>query len=272
MMTPTVRINTARMKAAFARFSTVDQKAILDKTVRTDAMGFVRDIIAITPPGHQGKPLASGTKGEPAVAAGRAKIKNDLRRIFNPMADSIVDRAMREDRGYSDNVKLWVTKDQRVYGVERALWRPNATLDQMFSHHQRYWKKGRMTKAGTYTRDIGRWKFIDRMVVRYSSFFEYLEYVEEKMGILAGGFGAAAKQLRVRLPRIASRHASGECITILTDNSMRIRIKNGVPYASDADVERRARWVLDSDKRKRRLAQRIKAEIRAKLKAQLART
>jgi hypothetical protein len=271
-MTPTVRISTAGLKAAFARFSAVDQKAILDKTVRTDAMGFVRDIIAITPPGHQGKPLVSGAKGEPAVAGARLKIKKDLKRIFNPLADAIVDRALAEDSGAADGVKLWVSKTGRVYGQQRTLWRPNATIETCYDHHRRYFKNGRMTKAGTYTRDIGRWKFIDRMVIRESLWLEYLEYVWEKIGILAGGFAAAAKMLKVRLPKIAARHASGECLLIYGPDSFKIRIKNGVSYATEADVERRARHVLDSDKRAKRLGIRIKEEIRAKLKAQLART
>lgn len=269
-MTPTVRINTAGMKAAFARFSAVDQKAIMDKTIRTDAMGFVRDVIAITPPGHQGKPLASGSKGEPAVQAGEAAIRRDLKRIFTALDDNIVSKALSMDNVVSDNVRLWVAKNGDVYGVERRLWRPHASIEAMYDHHRRYFKNGRMTQAGTFTRDIGRWKFIDKMVVPKSRFLEYQKYVFEKIGILAGGWAAAATALKVRVPKIAKRHASGSFLPIEGPDSLRLRLTNTNTYASDADVERRARWVLDSDKRKKRLAIRIKAEIRAKLKQQLA--
>lgn len=269
-MQVTARISTAGLKAAFARFSAQDQKAILEKTIRTDAMGFVRDVIAITPPGHQGKPLVSGAKGEPAVVAARLKIKKDLKRIFNPLADAIVDRALAQDSGVGEGVRLWVSKDGRVYGQQRTLWRPHATIETCYDHHRRYFKNGRMTKAGTYTRDIGRWKFIDRMVIRESLWLQYLEYVWEKIGILAGGFGAAAKMLKVRMPKIAARHASGECLLIYGQESFKIRIKNTVAYATEADVARRVQFVLDSDKRAKRLQKRIKVEIEAKLRQQLA--
>jgi hypothetical protein len=56
MLSPRVRINATQLKAAFARFSATEKKQIMDTTLRTDVKGFVRDVIAITPPGS---PLAT---------------------------------------------------------------------------------------------------------------------------------------------------------------------------------------------------------------------
>lgn len=271
MMTPTVRINTARMKAAFARFSTVDQKAILDKTVRTDAMGFVRDIIAITPPGHQGKPLASGAKGEPAVAAGIAKVKSDLKKIAVPMTDAIMQRAAARS-GAGSEVLLWVDDDGTLIGVERSFFMPRATVETLDALHQARFIRGRMRGKKIEPHKQGKWQLWRAPVVPQSVFKAFTEQQIAKVGKLAGGWVAAAQGLKVRVPKIAKRHAAGTYLPITGQDSLRFRLTNTRAYASDADVERRARWVLDSDKRKRRLAQRIKAEIRAKLKAQLART
>ena len=143
-------------------------------------------------------------------------IDRDLRRIFTALPDSLINHAVNDlpVSLTSDSQKLWVTKAGRVYGVEKRLFRPDATIEQMYDHHRRYFKNGRMTQAGTYERQIGRWIFIDKMVVRYSAYNRYLRYVREKMGILAGGWADAAAQLKVRMPKIALRHASGTCLVI----------------------------------------------------------
>lgn len=268
-MKPRIRIDAGKLKAAFQSFSATQKQAILEKTVRTDAMGFVRDIVAITPPGSKGAPLLSGAKGELAVAKAMKKINGDLRHIIHPVADYIIQRAQREDRGVSDGVRLWMTKDGRAYGVERDFWRPDASVEALYDHHRKYFKNGRMTQAGRLTRDIGRWRFVDRLVVRQSVFNEYLQYVQEKVGILAGAWAEAAAKLKVRLPAIAKRHASGACQILIGADSYRVRMTNTVSYASDADLKRRAEFVLDSNKRRKRLAARIKAEITAVLKRKL---
>lgn len=265
----TSRINSARLQKAFKRFSTEDKRAVLEEVVRKDAIGFVRDVVAITPPGHAGKKLVSGAKGEAAVEAGRNKIRHDLLQIIYPLPDDVINKALSFDQGLGDNVRLWVNKAGKVYGVERALFRPDATIEMIYDHHQRYFKRGRMTQAGTFTRDIGRWKFVDRFVIRESTWRQYLDYVWEKMGTLAGAWGKAAAQLRVRMPKIASRHRSGEFLPISKPDAYRVRITNTVTFASQADMDRRANWVLDSGKRKRRLAKRMQVEIEAKLKSRL---
>lgn len=263
------KINTVRLQRAFKRFSNEDKKLVLDQVVRKDAIGFVRDVLAITPPGSGGRPLTSGSKGEAAVEAGRNKIRKDLLQIIAPLPDDVINKALSYDKGLSDNVRLWVNKAKKVYGVERALFRPDATIEMLYDHHRRYFKNGRMTKAGTYTRDIGRWKFIDRMVVRESTWLQYLDYVYEKMGTLAGAWGKAATELKVRMPKIAKRHSAGGFVPVNQPDSLILRITNTTTFASQADMDRRAKWVLDSGKRKRRLQKRMKVEIEARMKARL---
>lgn len=112
-------------------------------------------------------------------------------------------------------VRTWATKDGRVYGTESDLYRPNASMAEMESHHRRYFKNGRMTKAGHFTRDIGRWKFIDKMVVGKTAAAAYLRRVLQRVGWSKAGWITAALHVggrvpaggRLRVPMWVLRHA-----------------------------------------------------------------
>lgn len=277
MIAVKAKVDTSQLKAAFQTFDATEKKAILDKVVRTDAMGFVRDIIAVTPPGSKKTPLRSGgDNGRAAIKQAKIKIHRDLvggnKRggIFMPLKDGLIAQIQAGlDAGLGNNVRLFATKDGRVYGVERALFRPDATIEAMFDHHKRYWKNGRMTQAGGRSRDIGRWKFVDKMVVSESAFNRYKQYVYDKIGILAGGWHEAAKKLKVRVPSIVEKHSSGSAEIIIQASSFMVRIANPVTYALGADVGRRIVFVLNSRKRANRIAKRIEVEIQSALKKRL---
>jgi len=264
-----VKVDVSRFKAAFAKLNGEEKKKIMDKVVRTDAMGFVRDVVAITPPGHQKAPLKSGNAG--GIVAGRNAILRDLTGgksrvgVFNILSDGLIDHAI-ETGIHSNSVRLFVKKDGSVYGCERANFKPDASNEELYDHHRRYFKRGRMSQAGITTRDIGRWKFIDKLVIRKSAFERYLNYVYEKIGILAGGWAGAAKKLKVRLPKEVNRHASGDCQIILGAHSCIGKIIQPVSYGTEADINPRVAWVLDSNKRVNRMQTRIKFEIEAAAK------
>lgn len=277
------KVDTSKLKAAFQTFDATEKKAILDKVVRTDAMGFVRDVIAITPPGNSKKPIRSGgDNGAAAIKQAKIAIYRDLvggknkggsksqGGIFMPLDDALIAKIQAGlDAGLGNNVRLFVTKDGTVFGSERALFRPDASIEAMFDHHKRYWKNGRMTQAGGRTRDIGRWKFVDKMVVSKSAFQKYKDYVYDKIGILVGGWHAAAKKLKVRVPPIVEKHASGGAEIVIGPSSFIVHIQNSISYALEADVGRRVEWVLNSRKRANRIAKRIEVEIQSALKKRL---
>ena len=76
-------------------------------------------------------------------------------------------------------VSLFTAKDGRVYGVEKNLYRPNATVAEMKAHRDRFRSKttGRMSTGGLRTRDIGRHVFIDRMVVNKAAMAALLKFL-----------------------------------------------------------------------------------------------
>jgi hypothetical protein len=253
-----VKVDVSRFKAAFAKLNGEEKKKIMDKVVRTDAMGFVRDVVAITPPGHQKAPLKSGNAG--GIMAGKVKIRTDLHEIFNPMNDGILAKA----RKVGLNVKLF-TISGTPYVTPNENFRPTMSESEMGAIHRGAFVRGRMKKGPKETM-LGKVKVINRLVVSKTIFDSYLEKAWKKIGILAGGWAGAAKKLNVRLPKEVNRHASGDCQIITQAHSFIAKIMQPVSYATQADIARRVAWVLDSNKRANRMQTRIKVEIEAAAK------
>lgn len=246
---------------------------IMKKAIETDARGSMLDIIAITPPGSEGALLKSGKKGEGAIERGRAAIRRDLlggrkrAGIFMALDDGLINSALNTGLYQTENVRLFVRKDGTVYGTERSLFRPEASIAEMDAHHHKYWKNGRMTSAGSRDRTIGRWRFVDKMVVRKSTMESYLNYLYDRIGIMAGGWGKGAQQVGAKLPKIVKKHASGACKVTLNKTSFSIEITNTVSYFLMADMSRRIQFVLNSGKRQKRVQNSIRYQIRAVLRA-----
>ena len=144
---------------------------------------FVNDGIKSTPP--------------KTYAQGRGAIADDLASLFMPM-----DSKFRQDWdvniksgivGPIANMRVFKTAAGAVYGVDRALYKPNASNTEMRRHHLKYkTKSGRVTRARRYTRDIGRWKFVDLMHVKPSKLKQYVRSQQKKVGLTKAGWGNAA--------------------------------------------------------------------------------
>lgn len=179
--------------------------------------GIVKTLFPITPPGSR--------------EAGEKAIRRDINRIFTGLDSDLISQA--ETMGSGDNVRLFTTKDGRIFGVERALFRPGASMEAMYDHHQRYWKNGRMTKAGSFTRNIGRWRFVDKMVVSKEALESFIRYQSEKSGTLAAGWVPAARKFGVPVPSwIRGKSGNGSAEFIVGADVITVRIENGVSYAS----------------------------------------
>lgn len=198
----------------FAEFMRYSRRGV-EEEFKTQCKGLMRYVIDNTPPaGKYGR-------GRAAKDIGRSAIRRDLigyggfqrhqkrAGIFTVLSDSLIDSAI-ETGAYEggDNVRLWVAKDGRVYGTQRHFFRPDASMGEMREHHQRYFKNGEMSAAGSYTREIGRWKWIDQMVVRESTFNRYLRSVERKVGIYAAGWRPSAQALGVTSPVYMRSHSA----------------------------------------------------------------
>jgi hypothetical protein len=133
--------------------------------------------------------------------------------------------------------KLFVNKDGRVYGVEETFFKPNASIEEMRAHHKKYFKNGRRTRAGSFTRDIGRWRFIDKMTVGKQSLKNYLKWIYQRVGMSKAGWVKAGSVFGkvTKIPAWVSRHVasargSGKMHKI-GPHSFAVTLTNHIPWS-----------------------------------------
>jgi hypothetical protein len=179
--------------------------------------------------------------------------------VFVVLSDSLIDSAIETDTFESENVRLWVRKDGTVYGSQRRFFRPDASMAEMRDHHKQYFVNGQMSRGGTYERGIGRWKWIDQMIVRKSTFDRYLNAQAKKIGYYSGGWGQAARMIGVPMPAYMRRHAAttpGGAQLLIGPTRLTFRFENAANFGSvDRDMKRRVQWAVDvqANKMERRL-------------------
>ena len=207
--------------------------------VRMVARGFVKDMVAVTPPGSQ------GVTGSAAKKQGEAAIQNDLKHILVAVTES--DAAVLSTRKNPTWVRSrQVTANGRTWLVDTDTICTNLAEIAAF-HKSKRTKNGRVSKAGAKTRDIGRWKSHDRLIVPQALFEQYLKTVLVKVGFLASGWNAMAERLGVNLPAWVKRHGTraGVVKVIEQGNSFRIEGINETAYVGNVkDYLRRIETVM----------------------------
>jgi hypothetical protein len=137
---------------------------------------------------------------EPAKKVGEKAIVKDLlgRNMQRAGIFSIIGEAISNSyKEYSTgNIRLFVRKDGTVYGTDKFHFMPDASESDMRSFHKRFFVGGKMSSAGSRTRDIGRWKFIEKMFVNRDAMDSYLEARFRTVGWAKAGWAACAKELR----------------------------------------------------------------------------
>lgn len=201
------------------------------EALRTQARLLGLRLIQLTPP---------RTKGQ-----GKRRVKADVGRLFfgqspGRMADSM-DRAARAggmDKQMNATVALWATKDGTVYGVERHLYRPDATLATMAEHHEKHRdSRGRVTRAGTMRPDVGRWKFVDKMVVPRDLLAEYIRTKQGMVGQARGGWASVVQHFGGAVADWVGQHSSAGSVTDRLDD----------PVAAYLAMDNRSRWASGNE-------------------------
>lgn len=247
---------------------------IMEKAIDADAKGFVKDIVGITPPSMGSANKESHRRGQMAITAdllglqaGRDKHQRTAG-VFVVMSDDLLAKNAAVNPTGS-TVRLFVKKGGIVYGCDRQFYKPRASTTEMYAHHQSMRRgTGRVTTAGGATRDVGRFRFINQMVVSRSAYLRYEKWIHQRVGILAAGFNPAAAALGFSLPAWIKKHGNkGGVVSIRRGvGQYTITITNKVPYGGKNDLPRRMAFVLNSGKRKKRLQNSIRFGIRAALK------
>jgi hypothetical protein len=144
-----------------------------------------------------------GTDDKTGRAAVARDIKGGKKRygLFAPITSFMEANAKEYGSG---NIRLFVKKDGTVYGTDRAHFLPSASTGTLRSIHKAAFKNGRMSSAGSRSRDIGRWKFIDKYFVPEKALNDFVALQQTKVGLAKSGWAACAKQL----PKIVSGSAT----------------------------------------------------------------
>ena len=261
------KVDMAKVKKLLRRVPQETER-IMQKAVQVDAKGFVRDIVNITPPSMGRADKASQKRGEMAIVRDLLGIRGEGQRRNNAVFIVISDEVLAKATPKENYVRLFATKDGSIFGVETDLYHPNASTAEMHIWHLSNRDRGKITSSGSATRDDGRLKIFQRMVVSVTAFDRYKKFIFKEVGMLAGGFNDAAIKLGVSLPSWIKRHGTsrGVCQIKTGPNSFSIEIRNSVKYASANDLKRRMVYVLQSNKRKARIWHAVRAEVRAVLK------
>lgn len=198
-------------------------------------------------------------------AAGRNAIRTDAARVIKIMPD---------DAQYWDSAEAigtveiaYKTKSGRVYGTDRELYKPYASAQQIADHVARYRSKttGRVTRAGSKTKNVGRWKFVDALHVNAASFAKYLDLAYTRLGQFAAGWKGAAihfaqatripsrsgGQAEAKIPSFVARHAGdGGFIDAMTTNGGgQITLYNNMRYGNKSRLESLHRSALRTRER-----------------------
>jgi hypothetical protein len=113
--------------------------------------------------------------------------------LFAPISGFMAANAEEYSSG---NIRLFVKKDKTVYGTDRAHFLPGAGTSDIASIHKSNFVNGRMSAAGGDTRNIGRWKFIDKYYVPKSSLDAFVTAQFAKVGLAKSGWVECADRLK----------------------------------------------------------------------------
>jgi hypothetical protein len=141
------------------------------------------------------------------------------------------------------NVRLFITKDGKVYGTDKSFFRPNASEGELRTFHKSKFVNGKMSSAGGRDRTIGRWRFTEKMFVDQSTLDNYVDSQILKVGWAKSAWAACARELRKvtsgsatrGIPAWVARHDSPNSDVIDNSrdlNNPRVTLTNATKYAS----------------------------------------
>ena len=224
--------------------------------------------------GAQGKNLTqsnSDVEGLSAYKVGARRVAKDIGRWLlgmknmenQNMGDVFVSQNTNPDRGKNaeaarkatrsviqkvkgkDVARVFTDKNGRVYGVDLEMYRPKPTIgDLQQVHALNRDKRGRgknipSTGVGT---AIGRWTFINKLVVPKPFAEKYIKRVQGMVGQAKGGWAASFMRLggRMSIGGWVGKHAAraGRIRTNFSPDKVAIEMVNRSQWANGGDENR----------------------------------
>lgn len=170
------------------------------EVMKDEARLLLKQVIGFTPPRNK-------SQGEGAIAAdllGGRKLRDGNRSvgIIQPIKPFMTPPESGVDR------PQWISKDGTLYGVENHYWKPEAGYGDIRPLHKASkTKRGRVSTAGSY-RQVGRWKWVDRIFTTYENAGAYVKEIQKRVGNLKAGWAVAYMNLGGKTRKWISRHVN----------------------------------------------------------------
>jgi hypothetical protein len=234
---------------------------IMTKVVEADAKGFIRDIVAVTPPSQGKANVESKRRGE-------TRVERDIRILFKSKSQAfdslhsknpaLADLFWQQIR---DHDYLAAQETLRMHTTDSKMRDARVVAQPVGTIHQRMRSR---RSGGVYANANAT-----LVITSDSELKKYIKINQARVGLLASGFNAAARRLGVKLPAWITRHGTAAGAVSVSSKflSHSITIANNARHGRGADLPRRIRWVLGSKKRKDRAAGVVKTQVRLALKA-----
>jgi hypothetical protein len=231
-MSEEIRMDWSRFETALTRrlaTSSRDHLLVLSEQAR----GIQRRVIDVTPPGSEG---VKGTSRQ-ARKMGMAKVEGDIRKIYGTPGDAF---------------ELIKAKDEKAAGAfwaahqKRNFTEANRVMESVVGKRLHSFDGGNLHKRMRRKGSV-RSRSIIFFVEDEKDLKDYIKSRQKQVNFLQAGWLSAALKLGLTLPAsIATHQAPGSAVVEVTATRIRIVATNGVKYASDADVERRIQFAINS--------------------------
>lgn len=253
-----VKLNKAQFASDVRRLMKLTNKT-MGEVLDEQAGLFARDGMRFTPPFGNAPITESFTvqrkAGENAiitdiVGGGPNAFKSNPKAgIFVVLPSAMVNDSERRKR--SGNVFVFADKSGRAYGVDQEHWKVDAPISELLEHHKkmRSPRTGRVTSAGSRTRDVGRWRFLDKLIIRDTQFEKVKKVLFASVGIAKSAWvlplsylGKASRGIPAWIKRHSKGVASGIYKRTGRDQKVKIVVGNSIPFVQRfaEHVEKRA--------------------------------
>jgi hypothetical protein len=219
-------------------------RKVMEKVVPEEARGFVRTVVADTPPGN------SRLKGRNAKQAGERKIDRDVGVVLTPVrlkGRRAITHLFGNKHPKTGSKPPWFVRTKEVHpDVEKI--------------HDARWDRAK-DRLRRVTRGRAQAYYVSEAKVR-----PLRTKLKKRVGLLAGGWNATAVKVGAKLPAWVKRHGTegGKVQVKLRSKSYVITMRNQVGYGRKLGLQKRVdRAALkQAGKLRRRLPYVLRAEMR----------
>jgi hypothetical protein len=146
-------------------------------------------------------------------------------------------------------VRLFARKDGKIFGCDVNKLKYSASITELEAfHHASKNKDGSYgSAAATATLDNGRWKFIQKWVIKKSQFDALLKLLISKVGYAKSGWATCAEKLggtRGIQKWVTKHSAPGTVIDETNSEQPKLTIRNDINYTSQVLSESGAKGAL----------------------------